>query len=461
MAEEALPVDGPPRRERTGAARPGAIARGLRVAAVLMTLVPALPTRAEATEDAATLAELRRGLDAMRARQDTLEAENAELRSQLADLEGRAELPPVSRGRAAPEASVGLKPGGGGYFIQGDDYSFRLLGYAQAVGSLYDSRLDREDGNGDFSIRRARIDFLADFLEDYQLFIEFDGGVASGTPGSSDFGLVEARLNWKVMGDALQLRLGKFTTPFSQENYRSSRDIDTVERFLALNSLFLLPAFDPQFGAMVHGQIGADQTLGYFLGVFNGNGRANDNFSDSDDHKEMIAKLTYSETGFSAGLAFDYTNEGAQTLSLADLAFDRYVSVPVEDRRVGVDADLYWERDRWSVRAEGVAFRFDSPDDDHADLIGGFVQPAYFLSGNRSKGLQLLLRAEMARLSADTGEDGDTLYSATLGANWFVNPNVRVQFNGILQYFDGSSELLGLDERELVPLLLTEVQFKF
>jgi phosphate-selective porin len=445
--------------------RPRRLVAGFRAAA-LCTAVALLPGGTLAADS--ELVEMRQALDALLARQDTLESENTALRQKVATLETRSggTLPAAGSSASVGSAasaptSVGLNKGGGGYFIRGEDYSLRLRGYSQVVGSVFDSRIDRADGNGDFSIRRARIDFLADLFDDYQIFIEFDGGVGNGATGVSDFALVEARLNWRVMDEAVQLRMGKFTSPFSAENFRSSRDIDTIERYIALNSLFGLPAFDTQTGAMIHGTIGSDRKYGYYLGVFNGNGRANDNFSDDNDNKDVVAKVTYAQSGFSAGLAFDYSDESPQMLGLSDLAFNRYVAVPVEDRRVGMNADVYWEQGPYSFRAEGVAFRFDSPMQDNVDLFGGFIQPAVFVRGGKTDGLQLLFRGEVARIDADTGDDGDTLLSATLGASWFLNSNVRVQVNGILQYFDGSSQLLGLSDRELIPLLMTEVQFKF
>src|SRR5262245_43074342 len=207
------------------------------------------------------LAAIQKQMDAMRARQDVLEEENAKLREQVGGLQGRltpgapgAQLPPVSAN--SPVGLAGFNKGGGGVFLKGEEYNFRLLGYAQAVGSVFDSRFDRADENGDFSIRRARIDFAADFYDDYSIFVEFDGGPTNAQTGQSDFGLVEARINWKIVEDDVQLRAGKFISPFSQENFRSSRDIDTVERYMALNSIFALPALDAQFGAMLYGILG-------------------------------------------------------------------------------------------------------------------------------------------------------------------------------------------------------------
>ncbi|MEQ8969725.1 MAG: porin [Coleofasciculus sp. C1-SOL-03] len=425
--------------------------------------------------------EIRQQLQQLLERQEQLEAENARLREEIQRLNQRLnELAPsddiadtteeqiqqtvedVITEREQKQPQVGLRPGGGGFFIAGENYELRILGYVQALGSLFDSDLEREDGNGDFSVRRARIDFLATLFDDYQIFIEFDGAPGTAQSTDSDFALVEARLNWEITEEALQVRAGKFTTPFSTENFRSSRSIDTVERYLALNSMFLLPALDVQFGAMLHGKLGEEQRLGYFLGLFNGNGSANANLSDNNDSKEFQTKLTYRATDeLNLGLGFDYSIEREQTLSLVDLGFNRYVSVPIEGERFGVSSDLFWEKGRWSFRTEGLAFWFDSPTGSDVGLYGGFIQPGYFLSGDANGGVQALLRGEVAHLDADTGSDGDTLWALTAGINWFVNPNVRLQVNGTLHFFNGSSSIRGFDDDQVIPQLLTELQFKF
>ncbi len=414
-------------------------------------------------------------LQELRENQEQLQLENQRLREQIERLQERLPAdeplaeepsdPPQEAAEIETEKSprVGFNPGGGGFFIEGEKYRFRILGYTQALYSRFDEDLDRSDGSGDFSIRRARVDFLADFFDDYQLLIEIEGAASTTVVSTdSDFGLIEARLNWEVAENDLQLRTGKFTTPFSTENFRSSRSIDTIERYIALNSLFLLPAVDVQFGAMLHGQLGESDRFGYFAGVFNGNGSASTNFSDNNDSKEVQLRLNYQfRPSLGAGIAFDYSIEEPQTLTLADLSFSSYVSVPIEGERLGFNADVFWEKNRWSFRSEGLAFLFDSPSGETVGLYGGFVQPAYFITGNSSQGLQALVRGEVAHIDGDTGDNGDTLWAVTAGVNWFINPNVRLQVNGILHFFDGPSEILGFDDNSVVPLLLTELQFKF
>lgn len=364
--------------------------------------------------------------------------------------------PNETPGRAAAEGnapSVGVAPGGGGFYLRQDEFELRLLGYIQAMGSVFDTPLGAPN---DFSLRRARLDVMAQFYDDFQFFLELDGAPDDRSS------LVVARLDWDIVGDRLKMRVGKFVTQFSTENARSSRSIDTVERYLALNSLFLLPALDTQYGVMLHGRAGAEKRLGWSVGVYNGNGSASANVRDNNDSKEVQAKLRYRiQEGLRTSVSFNFSRENRQSLSLVDVGFNRFVSVPVQGDRYGIGGDVSWKHGRWRLRAEGVGFRFDAVNQSSVGLYGGFIQPSVFFTGTHDNGVEGLLRLETSRLDADTGAEGDVLYAATAGVNWFVNPNVRLQVNPGVTYFNGPSKEQGVDESQLFPSLLTELQFKF
>ncbi len=358
--------------------------------------------------------------------------------------------PSRADGRAS---SVGFTPGGGGFYLQQDDFELRLLGYIQAMGSLFDAPLGAPN---DFSLRRARLDVIVQFYEDFQFLLEVDGAPDDRSA------LVVARLDWEIAGDRLKMRAGKFVTQFSTENARSSRSIDTVERYLALNSLFLLPALDTQYGVLLHGRAGSEKRVGWSVGVYNGNGSAGANVRDNNDSKELQAKLRYRiQEGLRTSLAFNFSREERQTLSLVDVGFNRFVSVPVQGERYGFGGDVAWKTGRWRLRAEGIGVRFDGVNQSSVGLYGGFVQPSVFLAGTHDEGVEALLRLETSVLDPDTGANGDALYGVTTGINWFVNPNVRLQVNPGLTYFNGPSAEQGVEESNLFPSLLTELQFKF
>ena len=361
---------------------------------------------------------------------------------------------------------IRLNPNGGGFQLTSPDEYFRLrlLAYIQAQGTFTDGANDNSFEDGDFRVRRARVDFLADIGDDYQFLLELDGAGASGAA------LVEARLNARLLDDALQLRLGKFTTPFSSENFRSSRSIDTVERYIALNSAFSLPALDVQNGAMLWGNVpvgreradGFTPSLTYYAGLFNGNSSAGSggNVRDSNGDKEFQAKLAYQPTAdWTLGVGFDHNTAEAQTLNVASLSGTSFITVPVTGTRNGVSADFLYERDRFSLRGEGLYFDFQDSD---LSLYGGFLQAAYFLSGDEGGGFQPVLRVETAQLDGNAlmGIDGNSISAVTAGFNWFLNGNVRWQLNYVGEYFDGAGNAsVGSDGFR--SSVLSQFQIKF
>lgn len=465
-----------------------------RLVALVLALgvIPAVSPSAPARADDDLREELHRALD----RQKTLEEENRKLRETILDLLRRvderdgaqpttsaepappaappavAEAPPAKPPHehpwwrigdpSGPGGEWGLAPRGGGMYWKGEDYVFRIMAYAQVVGTVFDNALESTRENLDFSIRRARLDVGMTFYDDYELFAELEGGAGTVAASDSDFGLVAAYLNIRLWKEYLQVRGGKLITWFSRENSRSSRALDTIERYAALNSLFLLPAIDSQVGALVYGTVGGDHVLRYYLGVYNGNGTSNANFRDNNTSKELQAGLSYNRGGtFEAGLNFDYSREEAQTLSVVDLAFNRWISVPIQGRRYGFTGDFFWNPGRFSLRGEGLAMRFERSGPGEVGLYGGFLQPAYFLYGNTDGGVQVLLRGEISHLDAPPPGEGDTLWAATAGLNWFLNPNIRLQLNVVTHYFDGPSRLQSFDDARWIGMVLSGLQVKF
>lgn len=353
-----------------------------------------------------------------------------------------------------PEA--GIDAGGGGAFLRHGDLELRLLGYVQPTLSVFPHELGRPDAPGAFSIRRARVDFLASLGDDHTLFLEIDGAPAARTA------LVEAWLDWRLIGPALRVRAGKFIGHFSTENLRSSRSLLTVERYMALNSMFLLPGLDTQTGVLLHGDGLAGGRLGWAVGVYNGNGSASANRGEDNDAKEVQARLTLTPwPALSASVAVDWTREAEQRLRLLDLGFNEYVGVAVEGERRGVGADLAWSRGAWSVAAEGLGFRFDTPDGGDVGLWGGYVEPAWFASGDGAGGLQLLLRAETSRLVDGPPAQADALFALTGGANYHPTGNARLQVNAVAHRVNGPASAQGFETARWIPVLLTQLQFKF
>jgi hypothetical protein len=465
------------------------------------------------------------------ARLEKLERENAELRQQMSEMltamkREKASKPGASaekpaaptvavsspklpamietrfKEEAAKDWKVGINPNGGGFFLKSPDDNFRLrlFGYAQAQFTLTDGANGFSFQNFDTRIRRARLDWIADFYKRYELFIEIDAAPLGGTS------LVEARLNAKIVDDKLQLRLGKFTTPFSFENFRSSRAIDTIERYIALNAMFSVPALDVQTGGMIWGNIplgpereyidtstvsmkppfppGVTQdTLGklggvakkfrpqltYYAGIWNGNASASNesplgfggNSRDNNDSKEVQAKLLWQpHQQWTIGAGYDHNDsESGEFLTLSSLSGAPYIRTNVDGNRDGAEFDFLYEPGRFSLRGEGMYFDFKDAD---LRLAGGFLQAAYFIQGDVSGGLQPLIRLEHAELdgNAVAGVDGDSITAITAGLNWFLNGNVRFQINYIGEYFNGAGNA-NIGDESFRNTLLSQLQIKF
>lgn len=362
--------------------------------------------------------------------------------------------------------SAGLNPGGGGLYVKSPDGGvlFRLYGYAQPTLTLTDDDNNAPYEEADFRVRRARIDFSVDYAERYKLFLEFDGAPADGTA------LIEAWAQAAYVKGRHHLRVGKFITPFSTENLRSSRALETVERYIALNAMFGLPALDVQFGPMLWGHLGEAKRLTYYLGVWNGNASAGagvvsgqrGNARDNNGEKELQARLDVRWTdAWRTGVAFDLSDEEAQTLALPSYSGVRYVAIPVEGGRRGIDLDAHWRRGRWSFDAEGLAFEFE---DAGAELAGGYLQGGWWVRGGELEGgVQGVLRLETAELGGEAlaGIDGRRIDAVTLGANVWWNGWTRWQVNLIGERFDGRGNAAFTEGEGWRPTLLSQFQIKF
>jgi hypothetical protein len=362
--------------------------------------------------------------------------------------------------------SVGINPQGGGVFVKSPDGKalFRLYGYAQPTFTY----TDRDNGAAfeetDFRVRRARLDFAADYDERYKLFVEIDAAPSDGTA------LVEAYGQAAYVRDRHYLRFGKFITPFSAENLRSSRALDTVERYLALNAMFGLPALDVQFGPMLWGYADSAKKVAYFLGVWNGNSSAGasvvsgqrGNARDNNGAKNVQGRVNVKWTdALTTGAAFDVDKEEAQTLTLASYSGSRFIGIPVTGDRRGWDVDAHWKRGRLNLDSEWLHSDFQDSD---AALAGGFAQAAFWARGSEANGgVQPLLRVERADLSgrALLGIDGRKVDAVTAGANLWFNGWTRWQINFIGEHFDGKGNGPFKSGSGWRPTVLNQLQIKF
>lgn len=389
------------------------------------------------------------------ARSPILSEETIDYRREFENVNNRIIRLEQAQERKGTGWKTGYQEGGGGFFMEdpAGDFKLRVLGYVQFLFNYFDDQEQEarfpsgEPVSNDFSIRRARMDFLATLYGNTEFFIEYDGQGGS-------FSLIEARMTQRFH-EAFQVRLGKFTTQFSNENRTSSRAIDTIERYAALNSLFLLPALDVQMGAMVFGNV-CDRRYTYYAGVYNGNGRASTNLRDDNSEKEVQLRLdvrpwvnagsTLKDAQF--GVAFDWDREAIQSLRLTTLHFTTLSSVALSSSsRVGYEADAYLPVGRLKLRGEGIWYEFDDAD---TALYGGFVQAAYDVwSGRNGALVQPLVRAQAAVISDDRSDILSRVNILTIGWNAWLNKNLRWQLNYNIHDFTHSGPGAAVGDRSL------------
>ncbi len=352
---------------------------------------------------------------------------------------------------------INYKPGNGLHITSiNNDWDFLFSGYINTTYN-YQNTKENDNINNSFYVHRERIDLGFNYLNKYDLFFEFD---AAGKRTE----MVLAQVRAKIFSSNYLLA-GKFINPFSPENNRSTRSLTTIERYSGLNSLFLLPALDAQYGIMFYG---INSNLGYYLSITNGNGTAAQNIKDNNNSKELTGRLEYKySSNFGFGGSIDYTKEEEQKLSLLDHTFASFNTTNVYGERIGYLGNIWYERDRLLLRSEFFQYNFNdklSSLNEIKKFAGGYFEIGYFLTGNKSKGVQVIGRFETAGYNETISNfSGPTvLNSYILGSNWYANDIFNLQLNLIYEKTNQKSELAGQHDGEDNSLLiLTTIQIAF
>jgi hypothetical protein len=393
--------------------------------------------------------------------------------------------------------SAGIRDGGGGFYLTAPDQSFHLnfVGYGQFVGSALSSEYspsDRPDNPVGFQLRRARIATLATVARSYEFMFEIGTPTyrvlpttafpqIAGAPGDtayagltgfpigqsvyglgpSDVGLVEARITAPIFEDALQIRAGKFIGPFSRENSRSSRSLDTIERSSFLNSVNTIPQLDTQVGVMLFGRA-LNGVINYYFAVFNGNADSLKSPIGGSGFKEFQLKAVFQpHPSITFGFGYDTYNMGSTVISLVDHAFVPVVSGGLFGVRHGLEFDLDWQYEWFSLRTETDFFTFQDMSGNPIgmrSLTGSYLQLGFQAWGDPSHGVQLIGRGEWARAIVDRVHD---LYSAVIGVNVAVNANVSNMLNYILEVPSTTAGTASYAKASLHHILYDQLMLKF
>jgi len=137
-----------------------------------------------------------------------------------------------------------------------------------------------------FRLRRARVNLIGDFAEQFDFKVEGDFGQGDGLSDSrTAFSGTDIFVNWHGIPEA-NIRVGQFKAPFGLEWLMADTSIYTIERSLPTGAI----TQERQIGAMIWGKplthVWPDQKdlVTYYAAIFNGNDR---NITNNDNNEFM------------------------------------------------------------------------------------------------------------------------------------------------------------------------------
>ena len=169
----------------------------------------------------------------------------------------------VAAGEPAPKADAAPVAGyDKGFFIQGADVPFKLKLQARVQARYALDVLDGEEDETAFSIPRARLTLGGHAFTKalgYKFQIDFGKGFVT---------LKDFYVNYRLVPDWLEIRVGQWKRPFSRQQINSSGRLELVDR--AITDKFFGAGRD--IGLAIHNDFEHSPTFEYALGLFNGTG---------------------------------------------------------------------------------------------------------------------------------------------------------------------------------------------
>lgn len=278
---------------------------------------------------------------------------------------------------------------------------------------------DRGDGrftteNDRFYLRRARLNAIGKFLEEFDFKLEVD---ASGSLGNNPeissnlrVQLTDAYINWNKYAYA-NIRGGQFKTAYGYEQIYQDPRLYTIERSLPNDRLTL----GRQIGVQVNGDF-FEKRFSYGTGVFNGNGlntTANDN--DSFLVLGRVQGALYQKSDVSVAMGVNvFHSEDTDLTQPADLGLPN-VSFTGTRFGQGIDSQLrYGPFEFW---AEYLRVRFtpeESPTFDHFDADGWYAQASYMVIPQK-----LMVVGKYETFDPTTRTGGDDTETWTTGVSYY------------------------------------------
>lgn len=392
----------------------------------------------------------------------------------------------ATKAKEAPTFTAGKD--GFGWASADKGYSLKLRGYGQADGRFY---LDDEDKkvSDTFLLRRARV------IIDGQLGRPFAFRIAPDFGGGSSQ-LQDGYLDFKS-SDAFNLRFGRTKVPFGLERLKSSTDTLFNETGLPTA---LTPAYDE--GVLLYGAFGQG-ALEYQLGVFNGGPDGASVDSDTNDDKDLAARLWLtpfknSDAGALNGLSFgvagtfgkqsgttnaaglpSFRSSGQQSFFSYKTSTNAADIAIADGDRVRVSPQFYYVTGGLGLLGEYVLVDQDVANGKGSDSLGNEawqLEASYVLTGESPslKGVKPLkpfnpeagqwgaweLKARVGELTideaafdkgyADIKKSAKSAEAIGAGVNWYLTSNAKFSLDYEQTTFDGGASTGDRPEEKVV-----------
>ena len=371
------------------------------------------------------------------------------------------------------------------------DYELRIHGYAQIDNRTYLNN-DNAANTDQFLVRTARPIIEAKIADEYsaRLMLDF---------GNNQTRVLDAFADYKPEKE-FNVRVGKFKAPIGLERWQSESDIPFVERGLATN---LVPFRD--IGVQVYGDV-IPKTVEYQLAFTNGSSDLSDNNGDTDNAKDITARIfthPFHETnipalrGLGVGIAGSIgdrngnaTNNDLTTgyNSFAQNKIFSFGSTAFADgpeRRINPQLNYYYgpfgflgeyvkddsevhngskkttlDNDAWTLLASYVLTGED------ASFDGVRVKNDFNLESGQWGAWEVLARVSQLNIDdkafpiyADPTKSVKDAREYVAGVTWYLNNNLKWNTNYAYTTFDGGAAK-GTD-RQNEQAVLNRLQFRF
>ena len=378
------------------------------------------------------------------------------------------------------------------------NYQLRLHGYVQADDKTYVDDKNKATNTDGFYIRSARPILEGQFFQDFDTRLMLDFG--NNSTGTTTVRLLDAYADYKPWQEA-NLRVGKFKDPIGLERWESESDVLFVERGQATN---LVPYRD--IGLQVYGDL-IPKTLEYQLALVNGAADFVDENADSDNSKDVVGRVfahPFHDSGISAlsglgiGVAGSYGNRSG-TSANSDLTAGykttsqtTYFSYAAGSYGSGrdwrINPELYYSwgpfglLGEYTLESQEIAktgAKTTDLDNEAYTAIASYVltgENAAFdgvvpdenfnPSKNQWGAWEVLGRVSRLHVDDNTfptfavaSTSARSDFEKALGVTWYLNTNLKVNFDYANNSFDGGA--IGGADRSDENVFLSRVQFRF